>query len=679
MATYDALLKPLQLKGLTLKNRIMSTAHAPGYADANLPGERYQLYHEEKAKGGLALTIFGGSSSVAPDSPLPFAQIDISHDRILPYLEEFAGRIQRHGAAIFCQITHMGRRGRWDGYHWLPLIGPSANREQLHRGYAKPMEDWDFARVRKAYRAAARRCRQGGLDGLEVIASAHHLLDSFLSPVVNQRDDGYGGSLENRLRFPLEVLTGIREEVGDDFIVGLRLSGDELLEGGLDAEDCLRVAAAFAGSGLIDYLSVYQAHGDNFVGLAALMPDMSFPPAPFLYLASAVKREVDIPIFHASAIRDVETAEKAVAEGHLDMVAMTRGHIADPHIVKKIQEGRPEDIRQCVGASYCTDRVSLGKDMFCLHNAATGREAAIPHVHTKAARPRRVVVAGAGPAGLEAARIATERGHEVVLFEKAEAVGGQLNLAKVPAWRENLSGVVRWLEQQVVKLGVDLRTGVEADLETVLAERPDLVIVATGGRPNEGGFSGHELARSTWELLSGAVAPGQNVLVYDEIGQQHGLGCAAYLADRGATVELVTSDRMAGEEIGATTQPAFLRAAYKTGVILSPNLKLTQLYPEGNAIIAVLRNEFGGEEEERQVDQVVTELGTLPNDDLYFALKPHSTNLGELDLEALVENRAQAIAGNPEGRFQLFRIGDAVLSRNVHAAVYEAARIMKDL
>jgi len=201
------------------------------------------------------------------------------------------------------------------------------------------------------------------------------------------------------------------------------------------------------------------------------------------------------------------------------------------------------------------------------------------------------------------------------------------------------------------------------------------VIVATGARPNEGGFPGHELARSTWALLSGAVAPGQNVLVYDEIGQQHGLGCAAYLAGRGATVELVTSDRMAGEEIGGTTQPAFLRAAYKAGVILSPNLQLTQLYLEGNAIIAVLRNEFGGEEEERQVDQVVTELGTLPNDELYFALKPMSRNLGEVDLRGLAAGRPEHLVRNPDGGFLLYRIGDAWAGRNMHAAALDAMRL----
>src|SRR5262249_34509635 len=297
---------------------------------------------------GIALTIFGGSSSVAVDSPLSFSQIDISHDRVLPYLRKFAERVHEQGAALFCQITHLGRRGRWDTRYWLPLIGPSKNREPLRRPSAKEMEDFDFPRVIRAYGAAARRCRESGLDGCEVIAVAHHLIDSFLSPAVNQRTDRYGGSPENRARFGLEVLQEVRRVVRPDYVVGLRLSGDEVIEGGLGSEDCVDLALLYARSGLIDYLNVYQAHGDTFRGIATMLPNMSYPPAPFLYLASAVKAKTELPVFHASGIRDLATAGRAVAEGHVDMVAMTRGHIADPHILRNLLDNRPAAIRQCV-------------------------------------------------------------------------------------------------------------------------------------------------------------------------------------------------------------------------------------------------------------------------------------------------------------------------------------------
>lgn len=679
MQEHEALLRPFRLKHLQLRNRIMSTAHAPGFAEDGVPGERYQLYHEEKAKGGLALTMFGGSSSVAPDSPLPFNQIDVSDDRILPHLERFADRVHRHGAAIFCQITHLGRRGAWDNRHWLPLVAPSATREPLHRSYAKEMEDWDFRRILKAFADAGERCKRGGLDGCEVIAAAHHLIDSFLSPVTNQRRDSYGGSLENRMRFGLEVMGAIRERVGPEFILGMRIAGDELLDGGLDQGECLKIAAGFANSGLIDYLSVYQSHGDNFSGLVGMLPDMSFPPAPFLYLASAVKAETDIPIFHASAIRDLATAARAVGEGHVDMVAMTRAHVADPHLVRKLQEGRVDEIRQCVGANYCVDHAAAGGGLACIQNAATGREEFMPHLVVRAPKARRVVVAGGGVGGMEAARVAAERGHAVTLFEASDRLGGQINLARAVAWRENLTGITRWLERELRRLGVDIRLGQMATANDVLGLSPDIVVVATGGTPRPPACPGAELAVSSWKILSGETPPGSNVLVYDEPGLQGGVSTADFLATRGAEVEMATPDRAVGEAIGHTGFVAHLRNLYKHKVVQTPNMRLASIYTEGNSIIAVLRNEFTQEEEERSIDQLVYDLGTLPRGELYFALKPQSRNLGEVDQRALIEGKPQAIASNVEGLFQLFRVGDAVMSRNVHAAIYESARLMKDL
>jgi len=678
MGDVDALLKPFKLRHLTLRNRVVSTGHAAGLAEDGMPKDRYQLYHAEKARGGIGLTIFGGSSAVAPDSPLTFAQVDLSHDRVVPYLHGIGERVHRHGAAIFCQITHIGRRGHWSSHNWLPLIAPSATREQAHRSYAKEMEDWDFTRTIRAFADAAERCKRGGLDGVEVIAAAHHLIDSFLSPVTNRRTDGYGGSLENRARFGMEVLHAIRARVGDDFVIGLRMAGDELIKGGLDASDCLRVATMFANSGLIDYLSVYQGQGDTFAHLTAMLPDMSFPPSPFLYLASAIKAEVDIPVLHASAIRDVASAARAVAEGHVDLVAMTRAHIADPHIVRKLQEGREDDIRQCVGANYCADFASAG-GVKCVQNAATAREAFIPHDYARATVARKVVVVGGGPGGLEAARIAALRGHAVVLFEATDRLGGQINLAHAVTWRQNMGGVARWLQAQVRKLGVEIRLATRADAAAVLAERPDVVVIATGGSQAVPEIAGAALAVPSWRILDGSTVAGSNVLLYDEMGLHTGAGCAEMLARGGAAVELVTPDRAVAEESGHLTHVAYLRKLYEGNVIQTPNMRLTSAYAEGNAIIAVLRNEFTGAEEERQVDQIVYEIGTLPNEDLYHALRPHSVNLGEVDYDALLANQPQTVATNAAGTFRLFRIGDAVIGRNIHAAIYDAARYMKDI
>jgi NADPH-dependent 2,4-dienoyl-CoA reductase/sulfur reductase-like enzyme len=429
---------------------------------------------------------------------------------------------------------------------------------------------------------------------------------------------------------------------------------------------------------MVDFMNVMHSAAKDYRALAVLMANMAFPVAPFLYLASALKAEVDVPIFHAGRISDLATAARAVEEGHVDMVAMTRPHLADPHIMRKLAEGRADDVRQCVGANYCIDRIYVGGEALCIQNPATGREAAMPHVIIKADKKKRVVVAGAGVAGMEAARVAAERGHHVVLFEASDRTGGQVNVAAKATWREPLSGITRWLDGQVRKHGVDLRLNTPATTEAVLAEKPDEVVVATGGHANKGTFEGSGLAVTTWDILEGRVAPGENVLLFDDQAGHAGPSVAEFMAARGAQVELATPERYIGVEFGATNHPIHLRELYGKGVIITPDIRLMKVYREGNRLVAVLRNEYTHEEEERVIDQVVAEHGTLPNDDLYFALKPLSSNQGELDLRALAKGRAETPVNNPAGTFRIFRAGDAVASRNIHAAIYDSLRLCKD-
>jgi 2,4-dienoyl-CoA reductase-like NADH-dependent reductase (Old Yellow Enzyme family) len=679
MNELDTLLKPLTIRTKRIRNRIMSTAHAPAYVRDGLPQEQYQRYHEEKARGGIGLTIFGGSSIVSVDSPATFGQIDLSNDRVIPYLHSLADRVHTHGALTWCQITHMGRRTRWDVGSWLAPVSPSPVREPEHRSFPRPMEEWDFVRIKQDFVDATLRCREGGLDGVELSYASSHLIAQFWSPGINLRRDQHGGALNQRMAFSMEILKAIRVAVGADFIVGVRVSGDELMADGLSAKECLTIATIIGRSGLADYLNVLGGSARDFRVGAATMANMSFPAALYLPLASAIRAQVDIPVFHAGRINDLASAARAVAEGHCDMVGMTRGHMADPYLVRKLMDGRLDDVRECVGANYCADRIYMGGQLLCIQNAATGRETTMPHVITPSTGPRRkVVVVGAGPGGLEAARVAAARGHKVVLFESELRTGGQINLAARAPWRGSLLGIVRWLENQVRKLGVELRLGATAATTDVLAELPDIVVLASGGTPNKGRIKGAEHVLTTWDVLSGVTESAETVLVFDDHGGHQAPSCAEQMAGRGTRVELVTPDRYLGAEMGTTNFPVHLRELYRLGVAITPDRRLIEVYPDGNKLIAVLQNLYTLAEEKRVVDQVVAEHGTLPRTDLYQTLRAHSANLGEIDLVAMSENRPPAVWRNPEGRFQLYRVGDALASRNIHAAIYDSLRLAKD-
>ena len=678
MASSDPLLQPFQLKHLKLRNRVLSTSHAPAYVEDGKPQERYQLYHEAKARGGIALTMFGGSSNIAPDSPSVFGQLYIGDDSVIPHFQSFAERIHRHGAALMCQITHMGRRTTWQGGNWLPVIAPSREREPAHRAFPREMDEDDIARVIAAYADAARRCREGGIDGCEVLVHGH-LPGQFWSPLVNRRSDGYGGSLRNRARFSLELLEAMRTAVGDDFILGFRVGGDERIEGDLSPEESLELSRLHVETGQLDFLNVNAGSIESDRALAHMIPGMAAPSAPHLEIAATYKRAFDLPIFHACRVNDTATARHALREGLVDMIGMTRGHIADPRIVEKIAGGQEERIRPCVGATYCIDRIYEGGEALCLHNAATGREASMPHVIEPSAGPRRkIVVVGGGPAGMEAARVSAERGHQVVLFEAHSRLGGQILLAAKASWRRDLISIADWLAAELEHLGVDVRLETLAESEEVLAESPDIVVIATGGLPDLDCVEGGELCVSVWDILSGRARPGPSVLLFDDHGQHQGPSCADYLSDQGIAVELVTPDRMACFEIGGMNYPIYLENFYRKGVTVTPDHRLLRVERSGNKLRALLRNAYSDADEERLVDQVIVEHGTIPLDETYSALKPQAANRGRMDIDRLAANQPQPEMPLEPGQFLLYRVGDALASRNIHAAIYDSLRLCKD-
>ncbi|MFD1796416.1 NADH:flavin oxidoreductase [Paracoccus aurantiacus] len=675
----DPLFQPYQLKHLTLKNRLMVTSHEPAYPEDGMPKDRYRAYHVERAKAGIAMTMTAGSASVARDSPPVFNNILAWKDEVVGWMKKLTDEVHEHGCAVMIQLTHLGRRTRWDKADWLPVVAPGYEREAAHKAFPKRAEDWDIARIIEDYADAAERMKEAGLDGIELQAYGH-LMDQFWSPLTNELDGPYGGSLDNRLRFTFDTLKAIRERVGDEFIVGIRYTGDEDLAGGLTKDDGLEISRRLKDSGMVDFLNVIKGHIDTDAGLTDVIPVQGMRSAPHLDFAGEIRAATSFPTFHAAKIQDVATARHAIASGKLDMVGMTRAHMADPHIVAKILRGEEDRIRPCVGANYCLDRIYQGGMALCLHNPATGRELEQPQTITKAVQKRRVIVIGAGPAGVEAARVAAERGHEVIVHEAANHPGGQVRLAAQSHRRAEMIQIIQWRVSECERLGVTFRYNSFADEETIAADKPDVVIVATGGLPHTEVLSdGNDLVVSAWDILSGDVKPGRNVLIYDDAGDYAGLQAAEKIAETGAKVEIVTRDRSFASEIMAMSLTPFIRALQARDVTFTVTWKLDSVRREGNGLVAVIGTDYSGLTREREVDQVIVNHGTRPFDDVYFDLRDGSTNLGEVDYEALVDGRPQQVIRNPDGAYQLFRIGDAVSARNTHAAIYDALRLVKDV
>ena len=650
MSAFARLFSPIRIGHAEAKNRIVSTPHGAAFGEKGNITERYIRYHEEKARGGCGVVMMFGSSSIHPTSINDWGEVNNWDDSVIPQFRAMSEAIHRHGALCLSQISHRGRRGHsW--YSGTPLWAPSDTREERHREWPHVMTKTEIREVIDAWAAAAVRLKKGGYDGADIPLYGGHLLENFISPLANTRTDEYGGSLDNRLRLPTEVLRALREAVGRDFIIGLRHSGDHFVEGGLTREELLEIARRLDALGIADYWMVSGSNTETLRFEAAVTPSHYHPRGVFNDLAALTKTVVRVPVIVAGRIVTAEQAEAALADGVCDLVGMTRALIADPEMPTKVRAGRLDDVRVCVGAAEgCIGRLRQGKAITCIQNPAIGREAELMQIHP-AAKRRRVVVVGGGVAGLEAARVAALRGHQTILLEAGAAVGGQvLAVARAPR-REEYASIVTWLAGQAKKAGVEVRLNTPASAADVLALKPDAVVLATGASQRVPDIPGVKLAHvaSTVDVLLGRVAPGRRVVVVDEEGYFAAPTTADFLADRRAQVTIVSRYFMVGEDIDEGTRSDLYARLFARGVTLTPMTRAVEIVPQG----VRTRHTFSSAETVVEADSVV----------LAFGGKAHDPLSREL-----------------EGRVaDLKVIGDAYSPRRVHDAILDGTRVARAL
>lgn len=581
MPDFECLFTPIQIGSRTIKNRICCSGHADALAEDGMPGDRERRYYEEKAIGGVGFMMCFGSASVHPTSTArDWNGVEVFDDRVIPHLQKFSDTMHRYEVPVCCQITHRGRRGRSIDL-WNRMYGPSDVREPNHRENPHPLDAKMIDELVEAFAAAAYRLKQGGFDGCEIMASHCHLIDQFWTLNANRRDDQYGAnSIESRMKFGVRVVEAVRERVGTDFIVGTRITGDDLTERGLDNSQMQEICGRLNDLRMLDYFNVIGGSAETFAGEAAAVPNMSFKLGLYTYLAASIRQVVDVPVITFGRIVDPVQADKILMAGDADLVIMNRALIADPHFPNKARAGQLDDIRQCMGYNEgCIDRIYTGRGVTCVQNPVIGREAEWSKLTVLTAR-KTIVVVGGGPAGLEAARVSAAQGHHVILFEKSNELGGQTLIAKRAPGRQDFDGATRWSGNQCQKLGVDIRLNVAADVDSIADLKPDRVFVATGATARSHGLDGTEGHHifSAWDVLRGKAGElGRTILVIDEEYGHQGPTTAALLLERGHEVDLITSQETIGNFLGATTRPPVLTRLFKHGIQMFCHLRAVKL------------------------------------------------------------------------------------------------------
>jgi len=655
MEKYAPLWEPLQVGSVTLKNRVVVTAHALQYAVDNLMTQQSVDYYEERAKGGAGL-ILTEAQAVLPNSRGLAPRTHQGWDpAVIPVYERLAEAVHRHGAKVFIDLSHFGVEDHSSMFldNWRALWSASGVPSFTYNEIGKPMTREDIAELARGFARSARNAKTAGLDGAEVHAAHGYLLCSFLSPLTNLRTDEYGGNTENRCRIVLECAQAVRDECGPDFPIGVRLSLVEGVPGGIDGDEGERIARHLADSGLFDYFSISAGNASTF---DQVVSPMSMPGARLVDLAARAKKVVNgLPVLTANGITDLSIAADIIEQGHADMVAMTRAHIADPHLISKARSGREQEIRHCVSANQgCINRMAQGWSLTCTQNPAAGREELLGiDTFSRTSTPKKVVVVGGGPAGMRAAEVAASRGHEVVLLERDDRLGGQIRYAAQIATRGRWNVMVKDMERQLALHGVDVRLGTDATVDDVRALAPDHVVLATGSTWRTDGFSAktafrpgipgleHVRVLDPIQALANPELCGERVLVVDDTGEYTALGLAETLAQAGKTVEVITAGMYLGEKILLTLDVGHLYPRlHALGVTLTPQHIVGAVTEEG----AVLTRVWDFQNRVLPVDSIVTVMLRDPETSLAAGLREH---------------------------FDVSQIGDCSAPRQVDQAIYE--------
>jgi len=650
---FENLFSPFKIRNVELRNRVFITGHMTSFPGDGMPTDTQASYYAERAKGGVALVVMAWNV-VHPNGWVIRTAEKGYDDAIIPYYKMITQRVNDNGARMFCQLGHPGRTGT-SVYSKLPLVSSSDIPCPMNLEMPKIAEPEDIEELIQGHADAACRAREGGFDGVEIHSGyGGYLIAQFLSPYSNRREDEWGGSLENRMRLLTEILSRVRKAVGEDFVMGMQLAGDEFTPGGLTLDDMKVIAKEIETKTSVDYMTVKA--GTHYSS-NNIVPDMQHPHGVYLPLAAGIRGEMErLPIFAVGRIISPLLAESVIADGYADMVAMTRAHIADPEILSKIKQGRMDDIRECIGCNQgCIDTVWKQAHIGCIHNPAAGFEQILGIGTLKPTTARKkVVVIGGGPAGMKAAEVAARRGHEVILMEKSDALGGQVAIAAKVPLREEFRGIIRYLEGQLNKLPVDIRLNTAATADAVLALNPDAVVVATGSKPRTLGYQNirpditehfgidQDNVMFAKDAILNPERVGQKVLLVED-GESNWkvMSTALYLAEQGKEVEIVSSLFFAGARIGVLSIGILYGKLFELGVKMTPMTGFRGI--NGNTV--TLFHAFTNEERQEDYDSVVLCFYNQAEDGLYF------------DLKGKVK--------------ELVRIGDCVAPRDAQMAVRE--------